>query len=85
MVGGAGSESDCNNHQHSNQGHFRQSDSCPVPNRSSESGESTPEAGNQTKFWKRKPLDLLNMVHGHFTVEDDGNSPWEVRYLIVSC
>lgn len=78
MVGG-GSESDCNNHsQHSSQGHFRQTESCPGPNHStSESEESTPDAGNQTKFWKRKPLDLLNMVHGHFTVEDDGNSPWE--------
>ena len=83
MVGG-GSESDATEPRHNNQARFDYSESCPNPNQSSgDSGDSTPDGVTKTRFWRRRPLDLLKMVEGHFTIDDETPSPWEVCMQIL--
>lgn len=63
-------------------------ESCPASvlatSSSIDSGSPTPDPNTRTtRFsWRKKPLDLLKMVEGHFTIDDTeaagSTSPWEV-------
>lgn len=67
-------------------------ESCPASvlatSSSIDSGSPTPDPNTRsTRFsWRKKPLDLLKMVEGHFTIDDSeaagSTSPWEVCILI---
>ena len=69
-------------------------ESCPASvlatSSSIDSGSPTPDPNTRsTRFsWRKKPLDLLKMVEGHFTIDDTeaagSTSPWEVSIFFLT-